>query len=176
MEKRAFEILGVGRDVDWATIRTAYRVLARRYHPDGSTPDQSRMADINRAYEWIEIARRRTADGAPSPTVGAPSPASGRSAGLHARMTSHERLDAPDPGVAGPSDGSLLGRVQAAQYRVTPVIDFGEYAGWRIADVARVDPRYLRWLSRHSSGIRYRAAIAEVLDETDVGRSGDLLL
>ena len=44
------------------------------------------------------------------------------------------------------------------------VIDFGRYAGWRLADLARTDPDYLRWLSRHSSGIRYRRQIADLLD------------
>lgn len=63
-----------------------------------------------------------------------------------------------------------------ANARPTPVIDFGEYAGWQIADVARVDPRYLHWLSRHSSGIRYRAAIADVLgSDKDIGRRAALV-
>ena len=51
------------------------------------------------------------------------------------------------------------------------VIDFGTYQGWQVADVARKDPGYLRWLSRHSSGNRYREAIAAVLPGVDVGRS-----
>jgi hypothetical protein len=44
------------------------------------------------------------------------------------------------------------------------VLDFGRYVGWSVADLARHDPDYLRWLSRHSSGIRYRREIAELLD------------
>lgn len=43
------------------------------------------------------------------------------------------------------------------------VLDFGRYAGWPIADLARHDPDYLRWLCRHSSGLRFREAIARVL-------------
>jgi len=77
--------------------------------------------------------------------------------------------------VAAPS-GSLLDRVERARYGATPIIDFGEYAGWRIADVARIDPQYLRWLSRHSAGVRYRSAIAEVLgDDAAVGRRGTIV-
>lgn len=44
------------------------------------------------------------------------------------------------------------------------ILDFGRYAGWSIADLARQDPDYLQWLSRHSSGIRYRTEIAKVLE------------
>jgi hypothetical protein len=51
------------------------------------------------------------------------------------------------------------------------VLDFGRYLGWRITDLARHDPDYLRWLSRHSSGIRFRNAIARVLPrEPDLQR------
>jgi hypothetical protein len=51
------------------------------------------------------------------------------------------------------------------------MLDFGEYAGWHIADIAQHDPRYLRWLSRHSTGIRYRKVIEEVLGpDPGIGR------
>jgi uncharacterized protein (DUF3820 family) len=42
-------------------------------------------------------------------------------------------------------------------------LDFGHYAGQTIAELAQVDPDYLRWLARHPSGARYRAEIARVL-------------
>jgi hypothetical protein len=45
----------------------------------------------------------------------------------------------------------------------SPVLDFGPYAGQRIAEIARHDPRYLRGLSRQASGTRYRRAIEAVL-------------
>jgi hypothetical protein len=175
MHTRAFEILGVGRDVDWETIRAAYRALARRYHPDGSAPDPARMAEINRAYEWVERHRGRTADGMRSPAPVAPAAPSVPAGGLYARMRRLEGVDAPDPEVTGPTDGSLLRRIEDSRANETPVIDFGEYAGWRVADVARVDPRYLRWLSRHSSGVRFRDAIAQVLGEPDEGRRAAIL-
>ena len=51
------------------------------------------------------------------------------------------------------------------------VIDFGRYAGWRIADLVRHDPDYLRWLSRHSSGVRFLEAIARHLPgDASIGR------
>ena len=51
------------------------------------------------------------------------------------------------------------------------ILDFGRYAGWCIGDLARHDPDYLRWLCRHSSGLRFRDAIMRVLPgEPDLGR------
>ncbi len=51
------------------------------------------------------------------------------------------------------------------------VLDFGRYAGWRISDLAAHDPDYLRWLCRHSSGLRFREAIVRVLPtEPDLHR------
>jgi hypothetical protein len=43
------------------------------------------------------------------------------------------------------------------------VLTFGRYAGWGLRDLARQDPEYLLWLSRHSSGIRYRTEIYSIL-------------
>ena len=56
------------------------------------------------------------------------------------------------------------------------VIDFGRYSGWRIADLAGHDPDYLRWLSRHSTGVRFRHAIARSLPgDLQVGRRGSVI-
>ena len=53
----------------------------------------------------------------------------------------------------------------AGERRVSSVVDFGRYAGWSLKDLARHDPDYLRWLSRHSSGVRFRNEIRELLPE-----------
>jgi hypothetical protein len=122
------------------------------------------MAAVNKAYEFLERQRRRP--GGPSPLVGVGPGKPGRRDGA----------DASRAITNAPPRGSLLERVEQSRYRETPIIEFGEYAGWRVADVARVDPRYLRWLSRHSAGLRYRAAIAEVLGPDDeVGRRAAIL-
>jgi hypothetical protein len=42
-------------------------------------------------------------------------------------------------------------------------LEFGRYAGWTLRDLARQDPSYLRWLSRHASGLRYRTEIYGIL-------------
>jgi hypothetical protein len=55
-------------------------------------------------------------------------------------------------------------------------IDFGRYAGWTLRQLAREDPDYLRWLSRHSSGIRYRHRIEELLRDASQPRVADRVL
>jgi uncharacterized protein (DUF3820 family) len=46
-------------------------------------------------------------------------------------------------------------------------VDFGRYAGWTLKDLLRHDPDYLRWLYRHSSGVRYRYQIARMLPDVN---------
>ncbi len=63
MTKRdPYVVLGIARDASQAAIKAAWRKLARIHHPDvaGSDPVAARtatrkMAEINRAYEQIEI-------------------------------------------------------------------------------------------------------------------------
>ncbi|MCC6859909.1 MAG: J domain-containing protein [Bryobacterales bacterium] len=55
-------ILGVPRDADEQTIRSAYRALARQFHPDageGSSPERFRL--IAEAYETLGDPERRKA-------------------------------------------------------------------------------------------------------------------
>lgn len=156
-ERDPYEALQVSRSHPWPEIRTAYRMLARRYHADGTSPDKHRMVEINGAYARLERehdgAGRDTSPASPGVPVGPGQPAP-----------------------AGPSHGSLLDRIMAARRIDTPVVDFGQYAGWRIAEIAECDPRYLRWLSRHSSGHRFRAAIVQVLgSDHEIGRRAALI-
>jgi hypothetical protein len=51
-------------------------------------------------------------------------------------------------------------------------LDFGHHAGRTIAELATIDPDYLRWLARHPSGVRYRAEISRVLASA-VPHAGD---
>ena len=44
-------------------------------------------------------------------------------------------------------------------------LNFGRYEGWTLYELSRKDPEYLRWLARHSSGLRYRREISKVLGE-----------
>lgn len=46
-----YEVLGVSPSAKPSQIKAAYRVLAKKHHPDGGTnPDRVRMAEINVAY------------------------------------------------------------------------------------------------------------------------------
>jgi DnaJ-class molecular chaperone len=142
-ERDAYQILGVGRRSSLKVVRTTYWQLARRFHPDGTAPDVGRMSEINAAYEAIERDHATGASDAPGTGT--------------------------TPAETGPPEGSLLRRMRDAQHADSAVVDFGQYAGWRIADIARHDPRYLRWLSRQVSGVRYRAEIERVLGQSDGG-------
>jgi len=57
-----YEVLGVSRDVDEATIKKAYRNLAMKYHPDRNPGDAQaveRMKEINEAYAVLSDAQKR---------------------------------------------------------------------------------------------------------------------
>ena len=58
-----YELLGVDRDADDATIKKAYRRLAREYHPDVN-PDpvaQERFKEVSHAYEILSDPQKRAA-------------------------------------------------------------------------------------------------------------------
>lgn len=150
MDRDPHEVLGVVRHAEWREVRSAYLTLARQYHPDGAEPDEPRMAEINAAYEALE--RRRSLSGSERPPLSPVGPG---------------RQDAGSSSHQGPERGSLLWRMQAHDgvQADSPMLDFGPYAGHRISEIARLDPRYLRGLSRQASGIPYRRAIDAALAE-----------
>ena len=53
-------LLGVRQDADAETIRSAFRVLARRYHPDaGDGSSAERFREVLAAYETLNDPTRR---------------------------------------------------------------------------------------------------------------------
>jgi len=55
-----YAILGIPIDADQAAIRAAYRVLARRYHPDtGTGSSTEQFHQIARAYQTLSNPSRR---------------------------------------------------------------------------------------------------------------------
>ena len=57
-----YAILGVARDADEATLKSAYRKLARMYHPDKNPGDKAaeeRFKEVNEAYAVLSDADRR---------------------------------------------------------------------------------------------------------------------
>ncbi len=59
--KDYYEILGVSRDADAAAIKSAYRKLARKYHPDVNKTKEAeeKFKDINEAYEVLSDKNKR---------------------------------------------------------------------------------------------------------------------
>jgi curved DNA-binding protein CbpA len=134
----AYRVLQVAPECEDEVIHGAYRALAKKYHPDRDTTQYAarRMAELNQAYALVrDSARRARHDSAQ------------RRAAIPTASASFETSPIPPP------------RSSAAGTQVS----FGRYAGWTLRDLARQDPDYLRWLSRHSSGIRYRTEIYEIL-------------
>ena len=59
--KDYYEILGVSRDADSSAIKSAYRKLARKYHPDVNKTKEAeeKFKDINEAYEVLSDKNKR---------------------------------------------------------------------------------------------------------------------
>jgi curved DNA-binding protein CbpA len=147
-----YQILQVAPTAEQEVLHAAFRALAMKYHPDrdSSARASRRMIELNQAYAMVrepelrtqydrsqKVARARF-DAAAVP------PMNGRSA-------------AQPP----PPQRTVRGKA-AADANVTR-LDSGRYAGWSLKDLAQHDPDYLKWLARHSSGLRYRKEISLLL-------------
>lgn len=145
MERRdPYRILGVLPEADPDVIRAAYRVLARKLHPDGQDgpPDpvtDRRIKDLTWAYAQVRDAEARLrfdrARFAAAPPTAADPPTHGAA----------RRADEDDPA-----------RVK---------LDFGRYEGWTLREIAKRDIEYVQWLRRHPSGARFRTTIDQLLAE-----------
>lgn len=134
-----YAILQVVPTAEQEVVHAAYRALALKYHPDRDTTKRAadKMASLNAAYAILRDEKTRAAhDRSQRVTI----------AGISVAPTARPPSAAP-PAAARP--GSVL--------------SFGRYTGWSLRDLARRDPDYLLWLSRHSSGIRYRTEIYGIL-------------
>ena len=143
-DRDAYEVLQVHPKAHQLIIQAAYRVLAGLYHPDrdSSAASNRKMAEINDAYDKVRTADRRE--------VYDKSRAAHRPAVSPAMVTPYAKPQAPPPTDGTDGSGEL---------------DFGRYKGWTISQIAKHDREYLRWLGRHSSGIRFRPEIQGILRE-----------
>ncbi|MBX5466267.1 MAG: J domain-containing protein [Firmicutes bacterium] len=58
--KDYYKILGISENADAATIKRAYRELARKYHPDvGGKAHEERFKEINEAYQVLSDPKKR---------------------------------------------------------------------------------------------------------------------
>jgi len=165
----AYRVLQVDPSAHEVVIRAAYHALARRYHPDGETPDPDRMAELNHAYDQLrDSLRRRAYD------LERRASAPGRNGSLRpmgpGATDDHLAPQAATPPTAevSPNAGPfsrIRPQTNGGANETWSRLDFGRYAGWSLRDLARHDPDYLRWLTRHSSGLRYRAEIDRLLPD-----------
>ncbi len=137
-----YELLQVHPAADPEVVAAAFRILARKHHPDHGGTNQ-RMAALNEAWAVLrEPAQRAEYDRvratpqafSTQTTVQAEGPLASRRAG---------------------QDGSS-------------VLDFGRYAGWSLEDIARSDPSFLAWLARTPVGRRYRDEIGTLIGRQNV--------
>ena len=138
-------------------VEAAYRALALLHHPDrGTGADGERtMAELNWAYATIRehaLEAARAGHAGPTPTDAA-----------SVSIEVEPEADAPTTlrqRVAVAAEAAIQ---RDAANPGNTVLDFGRYAGMTLRQIARLEPGYLEWLRRHSSGLRYRSQIDEVL-------------
>jgi curved DNA-binding protein CbpA len=178
-----YEVLQVHPRAESEVIRAAYRVLARKYHPDHGG-DPRRMIALNDAWDVLgDPARRaeydasRARPAAATPPRGA-APTATSPATPAARQGSYSRPATPPPaqaapnGPAGPRPEARTGTtswsdvVHAGPPPGRPsgtVLDFGRYTGWSLGEIARYDLDYLDWLQRATVGRSLRPEIDALL-------------
>jgi curved DNA-binding protein CbpA len=140
-----YAVLQVVPSAEQEVVHAAFKALALKYHPDHDATRRAadKMAELNRAYAVLrDPASRAAHDRSHRTTI------AGISVAPSARPA----------GAPPPSPSATSGTV----------LTFGRYTGWGLRDIARHDPEYLLWLSRHSSGIRYRTEIYGILGNLGV--------
>ena len=140
-----YTVLQVLPDAEQEVVNAAFKALASKYHPDRDATGRAsaKMVEINRAFAILRDPRTRAEhDRGRRVTI------SGISVAASAVRPA---AGSPPPSV---DPGSVL--------------SFGRYTGWGLRDLARHDPDYLLWLSRHSSGICYRTEIYSILRTMNV--------
>jgi curved DNA-binding protein CbpA len=154
-EKDHYKLLQLDPEADPEVIRAAYRALARKLHPDDDFTgiEEYRLKELTRAYKILSDPDERKAYDLrrvfrmKMPVGPGPDQVSEEAElTTHLAERIHAHMDEPDP------DERRL--------------DFGRYIGRTLREIAQQDPDYLRWLARHSSGIRFRSTILKILGET----------
>ena len=146
-----YHILQVSPSAEQEVLHAAFRALAMKYHPDrdSSARASRRMMELNQAYAMVrEPELRAQVD--------------------KARRTARVPFDAAAiPPMNGrqvaPPTFQRRGTANAAANASATKLESGRYAGWTLKDLAGHDPDYLKWLARHSSGLRYRKEISLIL-------------
>jgi curved DNA-binding protein CbpA len=144
-----YQILQVAPSAEQEVLHAAFRALAMKYHPDRDPSARAarRMMELNQAYATVrepelraQLDKSRRAARVPFDPASIPP--------MYGRVTAPPSQPRRTNGTANANATKL---------------DTGRYAGWTLKDLASHDPGYLKWLSRHSSGLRYRKEISLIL-------------
>lgn len=152
-----YAILQVHTNAQPEVIEAAYRTLARLRHPDRTDdPDaDSAMADLNWAYAVLREPSLRASYDSSRVAIAVESPTNGTTPpDGSGHTTLSERV--------AHATEAAIGR--DAHNPANTTLDFGRFAGMTLRQIARIEPSYLEWLRRHSSGVRYRHQIDKVLE------------
>ena len=144
-----YQILQVAPSAEQEVLHAAFRALAMKYHPDRDSSARAarRMMELNQAYAMVR-----------EPVLRAQHDKSRRVA----RTPFDAALVPPMSGRVTPPPQARRTNGSSASNTSTK-LDSGRYEGWTLKDLASHDPGYLKWLARHSSGLRYRKEISLIL-------------
>lgn len=141
-----YRVLQVDPGADIDVIQAAYRVLARKFHPDHAG-DDAMMKQLNAAWEVLgnkkrraEFDRKRTGGDVPAQAP---------------IVTGQPGGGQPSPDHAGPPRGRPFGTV----------LTYGRYEGWSLGQIALVDAEFLEWLRSVPGGRYLKPEIDALLNE-----------
>ena len=143
-----YVILQVSPTAEQEVLHAAFRALAMKYHPDrdASARASRRMIELNQAYAMVrEPELRAQVDRA-----------------RRVQRTPFDRAAIPPMNGSAPPPPRAQRTGGTANANATR-LESGRYSGWTLPDLAKHDPDYLKWLARHSSGLRYRKEISLIL-------------
>jgi len=164
-ETNLYKLLQVDPDADPEVITAAYKVLLDKLRLARAARGvaEFREGELKRAYAVLSDPGRRNAyDAERAPVAFSIGPVDGpdsvpmRNGGLSGRIAAQNGGTAAQAHDDGPPAVRL---------------NFGRYAGHTLEEILHLDGEYLRWLSRHSSGLRYRNAIMKLLAQPDAPRT-----
>jgi curved DNA-binding protein CbpA len=156
-----YKMLEVDPEADPDVIEAAYHALSRKLHPDGDPTGKHRVmqSELDHAFAILSNStQRRAYDARRAEEWVAVGPGVGNGQADVRRLAAGTLSERVQAGLDGETIGSLK-------------LDFGRYAGHTLTELVNVDPDYLRWLCRHSSGIRYRRAIMRLLADREDART-----
>jgi len=165
-ERDYYKVLQVDPEAEQEIIEAAYQTLSARFHPDNDLTGvhEIRLKELDRAYQTLSNpGLRRAYDIERSDAYRPMGP--GEMVGSAVEASEEPE---PEPMLAGRGLSARLNASSSASGSNgapagATILNFGRFAGRSLRDIAGEDTEYLRWLARHSSGIRFRGEIERLL-------------